>query len=806
MSSPFLKNVSLPGRFLLPLRQLIPQLVFFFLLSLTLKECQTLAQDLTTEAVQVTGVRVGISGAWKAGCVTPVFLYVDGITAGERYTLELRSIDSDKTPTFVRTVFSYEGPDRPVYGRCILGQATADLEVAIFDASGEKCLCSRRISPSKYSLVRGAKKTNLSLTSEGTPGGAASEVSALDVSKDLFLRPVPSDRPIWLLAGESSNGLAEAVALYQPEEHLRPVICRVDYFDDLPLDRFGYDAADIFFLSASKENFFPSTDIPQTVQRISVIDRWVTSGGRLVVTGGAKSLDRLLPNGVLASLIPGTVAPKTRELRVVNSLVQYVPKAKNLIMTGTGNNPFLNIPVLDVTSSDKKNDTTVELSEGELPLIVRQIRGFGTVTFFSCECAEQPLLSWNGRDRLWLGILGHNSEHELVARQSNSSLMEMGYTDLSGQLRSALDKFEGVKKFPFSLVLILIGLYILVIGPFDWFLTHRVFRRPNLTWLTFPFWLVLFSLIALFLGNKTWSPVGRSNFAEVIDIDETSSLVRGSVWAGIYSSTDDLYSLAIKPVLTPSASVSEVLFNPLGLSGTGLGATEQKSISVAYWDLPYENLRLDGVLAPLPVAVRASKSIFGEWFAAAQFPQVATLTRYAADQVTGSVTNPFNQTLNDAILFCGKWAYNVGTLHPNETVIIDRKTMRRDLPRVLGDSDNPFDESLSNTMTQSSLEHYDAQSCDPAYIMRAMMFYDMAGGTAEIGLSNERHSRIDGSELIRCGRAVLVGRFEGEQSAQAEPRTDFYLGTSDASDRVSASHSVYVRVFSPVREKEEEGK
>ena len=803
MSHLFSRNTPPSGRLLPPLGQRVSVLLLFLLLAFMSAGRPAMAQN---SAPRVTGIRVGIAGAWKAGFITPVFLYVDGLDAGGRYTLELRSIDSDKTPTFVRSDFSYEGADRPVYGRCILGHASADLEAAVFDASGETLLCSRKISPSKVSFLRGAKQAAVSGQEENPKESDAASPAAPNVSEDLFLGPVPSDRPLWVITGDPNNGLAEAAAFSQPEERLRPVICRVDYFDDLATDRLGYDAADILFLSASREDFYPDADTPAAGTRVSAIDSWVASGGRLVVSGGSQSLQRLLPGGTLASLIPAAALPDMRELRVANSLVQYVPKAKNLIMTGNGNNPFLTVPVLDVKNSDRPADTMVDFTEGDVPMVVRQIRGFGTVTFFAGECAEQPLRGWSGRDRLWLGILGHKSEHDTAARQGSASLMELGYTDLSGQMRSALDRFEGVNNFPFSLILILAGLYILVIGPLDWFLTHRLFRRPNLTWLTFPIWLVLFSLIALSLGRKTWSHAGRSNLAEIIDIDQTSASVRGSVWAGFYSPADDLYSLAIKPSFSPSAQVSEVLFNPLALSGSGLGATEQKSLSVAYWDLPYENLRLDGLVAPLPVAVRASKSLFGEWYARAEIPQVADLKYTASDLVTGSVTNPFGQTLNNAILFCGKWAYNIGTLQPNETFTIDRWTLRLDPPRALTNLDSSLDQPLSNTMTQSSLEQYDTQSSDPAYIMRALMFFDMAGGSTEIGLCDERHRRIDGSELLRCGRAVLIGCFDNEQSGQSEPRTDFYLGTSDASDRVSASHPVCVRVFSPVREKEEEGK
>jgi len=45
-----------------------------------------------------------------------------------------------------------------------------------------------------------------------------------------------------------------------------------------------------------------------------------------------------------------------------------------------------------------------------------------------------------------------------------------GITDLSGQLRGALDQFAGVSLVPFSVVAGLVFLYILLIGPGDYLL------------------------------------------------------------------------------------------------------------------------------------------------------------------------------------------------------------------------------------------------------------------------------------------------------------------------------------------------
>ena len=49
-------------------------------------------------------------------------------------------------------------------------------------------------------------------------------------------------------------------------------------------------------------------------------------------------------------------------------------------------------------------------------------------------------------------------------------------------MRGGLEQFAGVKMVPFSFVAILIVIYIAFIGPIDYVLVKKVFRRTELTW------------------------------------------------------------------------------------------------------------------------------------------------------------------------------------------------------------------------------------------------------------------------------------------------------------------------------------
>ncbi len=127
----------------------------------------------------------------------------------------------------------------------------------------------------------------------------------------------------------------------------------------------------------------------------------------------------------------------------------------------------------------------VEAREADLPLVVRTARGFGQVIFVAADLDQPPLSKWSDRPLLVARLLdmptGRAEESE-----ENAAMMHYGYNDLAGQLRSALDRFTGVRLVPFWLVAGLIVVYILLIGPGDYFFLRKLVGRMEWTWLTFP--------------------------------------------------------------------------------------------------------------------------------------------------------------------------------------------------------------------------------------------------------------------------------------------------------------------------------
>ena len=101
-----------------------------------------------------------------------------------------------------------------------------------------------------------------------------------------------------------------------------------------------------------------------------------------------------------------------------------------------------------------------------------------------------------------------------------------------------------VHKLPVTWLLLLLLVYLVVIGPLDQRWLKRI-GRPMLTWITFPCYVVLFSLLIYFIGYKLRAGESEWNELHVVDVlpkGEEAEL-RGQTYASVYSPSNQRYPL-----------------------------------------------------------------------------------------------------------------------------------------------------------------------------------------------------------------------------------------------------------------------
>ena len=674
-------------------------------------------------SIAIEGLSVGFDGCYKCGFLTPARLRISG-GQGETVRAVLKSEDPDSALACWEKEISI--PDTGSFSADLLfmpGRENTPLTVSLFAAGGE--LLDRRVFHS--SGVPPALRTG---------EGAAQETPPLP-------KPIDSRRPIWLVVGGDLSAVTQMLAALQLPAERVPVPVPITKLTDLPNEPESLDAVDLVILNTSDAAAFEGGE-----DAADLLLEWTAQGGKTVLFGTADPSTVLAPGGPLAALVPGTIRPeKPAELRAAPSLVRFVPHAKNLVMLGSLDSPYLKFPYVESFAPDAQ----VELSEGEFPLLVRQPVGFGTLTFFAPDLLEAPLSNWNGRSGLLMKIFS-SEVSRLTSQAERTGLLRLGYIDLAGQLRSALDRFGGIRALSFSAVFALLALFVAVIGPIDWFWVHHILKRPNATWITLPCWLLLFAVLAVWLGREFRPNEFRLNTAEITDIDAETGRVRGEVWGGIYAPADSCCQMTAESALGGITEI-ETRLAWLGLTGSGLGGI---SSPIRSFGSPDEEYTLNaGTIRDYPVPVRSTRSVHGRWNARIRPLSNRLIER--GGELTGSILNPFDQPISGAVLFYGGRARLLGTIPPGELQLEGGAPKTDEIQRLLLGSVNPYDGRLGDFHDQPVWQRYADTTADILPILRVAAFYRLSGGRAVSGLGNETFQRLDASDALDSGRAILWG-------------------------------------------------
>lgn len=689
-------------------------------------------------ALEAVAVNVGIDGVYKNGFQTRVVAFWQG--KAER--VELETLDSDGTPFVVaKTPTVDENEAGRAEFSTVLPKANAALTLRCVDANGA--------------------------TVEQTfkPSARSSD------SATVFTAPASAAKSIYLVVGAGDVGLDDAFSTLRWNEARRPTVVQLDSLDEAPTDWRSYEAIERLILTTAKPEIFAGIDA--TDARIVAIERWLERGGDVVLLAGANSVSLLKKDGALSVFSPGAqVADAPHEFRVVNSLLANLEGVKNLAMTGTKSSPYLRVPVV----SDLKPNALVEMQEAETPLFVERPVGLGTVAFFAADLSTPPFANWMGRGVLWAKILGSASSGTATAADA-PVYVKRGYRDISGQLRSANDVFEGVAAPSFALALILTFVYLLAVGPLDWFLAKKAFKRPSTTWATFPAFVLLFGALAVWTTSATRTSEPRLNQIDLIDVDVESGVVRNVSWFGLYSPRDGRRDLTFasgaasafgknaKFVETPTATLT-----PLPLSGDGVGGAEQQTFAPRVWDVAYSGGATADSTASLngvPFLARSSKSFVGRWTG-----RLAELPRGDLYDdglgLRGTIVNPLDVPIYSAFVLYEGGAYSLGTLAPGETKL-ERSAIRLESRRVLNEHRSSVPTERAERWNSTD---YNAGSRRVPYILRAASFYDLGGGFETYGLEKRLQGDVDLSDLIRCGRAVVYGTVVDSEAEKYRPLED----------------------------------
>ncbi|QDV32316.1 hypothetical protein [Tautonia plasticadhaerens] len=689
--------------------------------------------------VTIENIRVGLAEdrddqVFKVGTWTPV--RVDLRAGAEPFegVLRLAVPDDGGVPTFVRSRVSIPANEtKPflVYARP--GDSTVSFRVEVLDDRGR-----RRAGASNDSALW-LEPDQLVLASIGNPGG-------------LELLPGMPE----FLTGDAT----QASRLH---------VSRLRVPEGIPDRWYGYDAAEALVLDLNAQGTL------EALQdfRSEPLKQWVRNGGHLVLAGGFPRWEQASsPDAVLRDLLPALPVGRT-ETGDLGAIESYV-----------GSNTLITTPERPVSVTTfgpiPGRGGRVLLDDRSVggPVIVRGPYGFGRVTMIGLSVDESPFVDWPDRKAFWASALDLGGrETSALDAPTSGAFASYDVIDLSSYLHRALEQFEGVRLVPFGWVAAFVFLYILLIGPGDYFFLKRVLGRMELTWITFPTIVVVVSLVAYATAYKVKGTDLRINRLDVVDVDQgfgdgDRHLARGTSFATIFSPQNRDYDVTVLPLPieaddpgaappAPAEQVDEVITTWFGIAerrfgGMGnSGGVALTSSGYAYQS-PGDPMSSapPSVLAGVRVPIWTTKALMGSWSDDAPPAVEADLRDPGANRLEGTLTNRLGRPMEGVVIAYGNDVYQVDRpIAPGETIRVD-SVPNRNLSGFLEDTGR----SLNGIYASAR-----GAGIPRAELVRALSFARAGrrrGQTPNLVLGD-----LDLSPQLDLGRPILIATLKGPSSA-----------------------------------------
>jgi hypothetical protein len=372
---------------------------------------------------------------------------------------------------------------------------------------------------------------------------------------------------------------------------------------------------------------------------------------------------------------------------------------------------------------------------------------------------KSPLADWPARTKFLERVLGRKAQRASQANgvENFSQGKRLGFIDISGQLRAALDQFAAVEFVPFWAVAGTALVFIGLLFPLNYLLVHRWLNRQWLAWFVFAASIIAFSAGAYAWANRAKGNGLHANQVDLVDVDLQNGRVRGTTWFNLFNPENSKFDLKLDPEFAgmkagngvPGTDVgSNCLLTWLGLPGEGLGGMSSRAANAPLFDEPYTINAKPGEIEGAPVAIWSSKSFVARWESRGSGID-SQIAATAGGKLRGTLVNQLGVPLQDCVLFYGGWAYPLENLATGQTVEFDRRDPASALSVL----------TLRSTWSPTSeVASYDRAGFEATRILQVMMFYDLAGGSNYTGLLNRYQSFVDLSHQLNFGRAILVGR------------------------------------------------
>ena len=359
----------------------------------------------------------------------------------------------------------------------------------------------------------------------------------------------------------------------------------------------------------------------------TVLENWVSQGGRLVIGGGAGA--RRTAAGLPESLLP--VQPRdTVEIDTLPGLADFA---------GAG---AIRVPGPFLVTSGLPDQGQALAVQDDLPLVYERSVGSGTVNFVALDLTAAPFDAWSGTTAFWQKLLSSGADYpnwlprDISARQMKAGPMSYALSNLPSL---DLPSVRGLS--------ILLAVYILLVGPIN-YLVLRWRKRLHLAWFSVPLLTIVFSAGAFSLGYALRGTDLYLNKIAIVQL-ESSGTASLTSYVGIFSPSQQSYEIEVK---------GDGLLAPLNPDHDPWGAGR---ISMA-GDVAFVQGN-PGRVRGLSVNQWSMQTFMTEstW---PDMGQIAGDLWLEGHRLVGTVRNETSQTLTDVVVILGQDFVRLGDLAP----------------------------------------------------------------------------------------------------------------------------------------------
>jgi len=540
-----------------------------------------------------------------------------------------------------------------------------------------------------FAYVRpGSTSATFSVALQQTDGSEVQRVGdfSRDSSKQEILEP---NELLYLILGSSLHGLkvapkpGAAETAPPPENQGEnvsvPGFASIENVNDLPDRWFGYDGVDVMVITTSSDSFVNQLLNMDKARRDALLD-WVRRGGRLMLSVGrnqervAKWLEKVpLVDGVLQSKITRQSLPNLQMWSGAD------PRQKQLLR---------HLDIVRVKPGPNMHGLVYEDEDpvaGDLelrPILLQSSCGLGRVLLVAFDLDTPPFSTWDGQGAFWKKL-----QEEIAPRVSagNANLPAGPFVqggELAVDLKRELESFQQVPVISFGWVALFILFYIVLIGPLDYLVLKKVFKRLELTWITFPALVLIVSVAAYTTAYYVKGDDLRINKIDLVDIDlHGPGQVYGHSWFTLFSPRIQNYTIGLEPAAPEwggrwdandaDAPTPAMMVATMDGMDTGLGGNTQ-----SLFRRPYEYAAHASGVLHIPIPVWATRTFTASWRVPLKDTQhkdrpapIQAELRISRDgrAISGGITNNLPAELQGTVLFFqGQW-YQLGNLAPGET-------------------------------------------------------------------------------------------------------------------------------------------